>query len=980
MKLFQVVGFLLIAVLLAGGASAQLSQGGTPMSFDKSLSAGLKSSIPTEIMGSIDVEAYLAEDAIEAEDPDIPFRFGAPFDVNYSLDNSGVWEDLPDGGRLWRLRIEAPGAYTINMIYDDYELPEGATLYVYNEERDFIIGAFTSINNKDHGMFASQPVKGDVSIVEYYEPADVRGRGKLTIGRIVHGYKDIFSLFAEKGFGSSGSCNNNVNCPEGDDWRDEIRGIAMVLLGNGTRWCSGSMINNVRQDNSQYFLTANHCDNGTENWIIMFNYQSPGCSNVNGPTNQTVQGTTVRANLSASDFMLVELTEAIPESYGIYYNGWSSINIASQYSVGIHHPSGDIKKISFDDDSLTSTEYLQNSDGTTHWRVIAWDDGTTEGGSSGSPIFDPNHRIVGQLHGGYASCTSITSDWYGKVSYSWLGGGSSSNQLKYWLDPDNSGVTTLDGWDPYGGTTITHDSPLEDTRDTVNDYTVTAKITSAVAALDPLSLRLYYSTGVIWYFETLTATGGTDEFSADIPAQPHSTTVGYYLTAADTEGNVDTTATYSFYIEPSPSISITPLSISETVQLGDTGTADIIIESVGTGDLSYDIGVIPDLNKFLRFNELHEQGETEPASRFYSDRVFDYIDSKGSTEHPAGYPVNKDAGGPNGMGYFWMDSDEGGGPAFNWTDISATGIDVTAGLDDDNFIGPYPIGFSFPFHGDFYTEFYIGSNGIIGFDTAQMKSRSKMPIPTASTPNNIIAWFWDDLNITDADNTGGAVYYESDGSSLTIQFVDYPEYRADPGDVVNAEVILNDDGSITFQYLSFGGDIDLDNCTIGIEDSTGTDGLEVAYLTPYLKDNLAIQFFMPYQWLELDSYSGLLAPGDADTITATFLTEELEEGIQTASVIITSNDLDPGKSPATIPVTMDVTGGPQYLCGDANSDLSVNVADAVYIINFVFKEGPAPDPLEAGDTNCDLATNIGDAVYLISYVFNEGAEPCAECP
>jgi len=100
---------------------------------------------------------------------------------------------------------------------------------------------------------------------------------------------------------------------------------------------------------------------------------------------------------------------------------------------------------------LSTTTYSENSvpgDGT-HWRITSWSDGTTtEGGSSGSPIFDPTGHIVGQLHGGYAACGNTSSDWYGKLGVSWNGGGSSSNRLKDWLDPSNSGVTVLEGYDP----------------------------------------------------------------------------------------------------------------------------------------------------------------------------------------------------------------------------------------------------------------------------------------------------------------------------------------------------------------------------------------------------------------------------------------------------------------------------------------------------------------------------------------------------
>ena len=131
----------------------------------------------------------------------------------------------------------------------------------------------------------------------------------------------------------------------------------------------------------------------------MFNYESPNCANNDGPTWMTVQGSIKRANNAFSDFALLELLETPPDSYSVYYSGWSAINEAAQSSVGIHHPSGDIKKISFDYDALLSANYGTSGE-PSHWRVIQWDDGTTEPGSSGSPLFDSlTHRIVGQLHG-----------------------------------------------------------------------------------------------------------------------------------------------------------------------------------------------------------------------------------------------------------------------------------------------------------------------------------------------------------------------------------------------------------------------------------------------------------------------------------------------------------------------------------------------------------------------------------------------------
>ncbi len=437
-------------LLTAGAVHAQISEGGVPPSF----TTALRADIGTITTRSIDVPALMAQDT-SAQSKDEPLRFGYPFDVDYDLNNSGTWDTLPDGGRLWRLEIQCPGAYSINLVYRAFWLPPGAKLYIYSADHSYVIGAFTERNNKDYGKFATAPVPGDACVLEYYEPASASSPGIIDIQRIVHAYRNLFDRSFVKDaldFGSSGSCNNNVNCPEGADWQDDKRAVAMILTSGGFRLCTGSLVNNVREDLTNYFLTANHCLGGEATWVFMFNYESPTCSNINGPTYMTVSGSTLRANNAYSDFALLELSETPPDSYYVYYAGWSAVDVAAQSEVCIHHPSGDIKKITFDYDPVVSSNYGGSSGGS-HWRVIQWDDGTTEPGSSGSPLFDSlTHRIIGQLHGGTASCASLTSDYFGKFAKSWNYGSTAATRLKDWLDPDNTGTLELDGIDPQGVT------------------------------------------------------------------------------------------------------------------------------------------------------------------------------------------------------------------------------------------------------------------------------------------------------------------------------------------------------------------------------------------------------------------------------------------------------------------------------------------------------------------------------------------------
>ena len=409
---------------------AQVSTPSTPKSFY------IDENIPlsTVTLPSFDVDQFLIEDDNEMRSVDTkPYRFANPISVNLNMNNAGIWTELEDGSMVWMLEIESVGAFSLNIIYDIFDIPDGAEFFVYSDDMEMVLGAFTSFNHKPHGGFSTAPVKGDKIILEYNQPSNASFDGNISISTIAHDYRNVF-FNEERGYGDSGSCNNNVACSVGDDWQDEIRSVAMILTSGGSRLCTGSLINNATQDLSPYFLTANHCLGGNNSWIFMFNYESPQCSNQNGPTNMTVSGSSLLASSSTSDVALLLLNETPPQDYNVHYAGWDVSGSTPSIPVGIHHPSGDIKKISFDYDNASNSG--------NYWDVDSWDDGTTEPGSSGSPLFDgQTHRIIGQLYGGVASCTNFGYDTYGKTSVSWNLG------LSDYLDPNNTGLSYIDGID-----------------------------------------------------------------------------------------------------------------------------------------------------------------------------------------------------------------------------------------------------------------------------------------------------------------------------------------------------------------------------------------------------------------------------------------------------------------------------------------------------------------------------------------------------
>jgi lysyl endopeptidase len=390
-------------------ASAQISFGGRPWALH-----GEKMGLPTPPvfqLPALDVEALLIEDEQRAADGNKRQRFGINHVTDLSLDNSGSWSTLLNGDRVWRLDIQLEGAMSVNFEFSDYVVPEGAMVYVYTP-RGERLGGFNAESNPGRTELGVGLLPGDRITIEYNEPAAVAGQGRLRIGRVTQGYRDSFGL--KKGFGESLACNNNVICPEGEPWGTQIRSVARIVV-NGGDWCTGSLINNCANDGTPFFLTADHCLGGNVGtWVFAFNWESSSCAtNVNTPMNQTVSGAQLLASNPGSDMALLQLNSAPPASYEVYYSGWDASGAIPATQVGIHHPSGDQKKISFNTNASSVVPY----GGASCWLVETWEDGTTEGGSSGSGLWDQNGRIVGQLFGGTFGCNC--TDYYGQFSVSY---------------------------------------------------------------------------------------------------------------------------------------------------------------------------------------------------------------------------------------------------------------------------------------------------------------------------------------------------------------------------------------------------------------------------------------------------------------------------------------------------------------------------------------------------------------------------------
>ena len=406
---------------------------------------------PEIILPGFDINRLLEEDeAVKGKD--VPYRFGKGFDVNYSLAD-GKWTKV-DSGRVWLMKVTSPGAYSINFIFNELYLPDGAELYIYNADGSMVYGPVTSKQNLERRLFLTDIIKGESAILYLYMPEDKGVNTKLVISRIVHGYKDLYAGLFEstKGLGDSGDCEEDVACYP--DWSNESNAVALVFLANGDSICTGSLLNNTAQDFRAYFLTAFHCidvnlngsisateKSNAENWMFKFHYKKTSCDGSEIASTTTYNHDNFRAAWNTTDFALVELANSPLYNTCLSFLGWDKTGSTPTEGTGIHHPMGDVMKISFDNNQLFETTIWQNS-GSNHWRVI-WDIGATEPGSSGSPLFDQNKRVIGQLSGGPSECDgSDMRDWYGCLYRSWTGGGHDTTRLSSWLDPIG-GYTTL---------------------------------------------------------------------------------------------------------------------------------------------------------------------------------------------------------------------------------------------------------------------------------------------------------------------------------------------------------------------------------------------------------------------------------------------------------------------------------------------------------------------------------------------------------
>jgi hypothetical protein len=442
----------LLFLLIAG--TPVLARNGVPPLSRRGLGKPL-GQVRQHALPATDAQLRLQEDK---RLPSTPLRFAIAQAVQITPDTHGTWENVPEG-RLWRLRFHSAGATDLNFAFTTFWLPDGATLHINSLKEDYFQGPYTSKDNKPNGQLWTPVIPGGSAWIELFVPADATAQPRLVLTQVNTGYRDFFNRQKDAlSLDLAGACENDVVCPQGAQWTNEIRSVARYTIG-GVDKCSGTLISDAAGDLRNFFLSANHCrvDPGNAASVVVYwNYQSPVCGQHGGGSlAQNQSGAIFRAAQLDTDFLLLELDEAPDPAFQVYYSGWDRSGTIAKGVVGIHHPNLREKAISFcytplvSDTNCITPDTAPNTAPNTHWDVV-WSSGVTEPGSSGSGIWDTNtHRLIGALSGGFSSCARPQDpDCYGKFAMSWGFGTNSASRLRDWLDPSNTSVLSVPGVDP----------------------------------------------------------------------------------------------------------------------------------------------------------------------------------------------------------------------------------------------------------------------------------------------------------------------------------------------------------------------------------------------------------------------------------------------------------------------------------------------------------------------------------------------------
>lgn len=468
----------LVALTFCNMLNAQPGQNWTPLSFDTSLRTINNSPLTEQaFIHLIPIPAppqAIIDTMIENWENDISNSFAIAMDTILDFISLSTKDSLHHG-ILHRLRIHSAGALSMNLVLDSFLIPTGALLWVYNPSHDMVLGAYTFNNNDtDARYFVIEQLDGDLIVMEYFEPYLADYYGILRIGSISY---DVIGITVENTdkFGQSAWCHIDVNCTEGVDWTAQKRAVVKLQYRGARDWsyCTGVLLNNEAENGKPYILSARHCfcnEERARTIIAYFNYEKEDCHiNVRPKNYSSISGAKILVANGTLDYVLLELNQNPRNFSNVYYSGWDRNLDHDSGGALIHHPQGDLKKISiYDHEPQSEAATCDNSSGTfcnfsldhsikSNFYRIEYSKGISEQGSSGAPLFNSNGRVIGTNRGQDCiprGCGDIElRGTIGKFGIQWNNYDNPYGSLQTYLSP-TYGYMTINGKDgcPYNVT------------------------------------------------------------------------------------------------------------------------------------------------------------------------------------------------------------------------------------------------------------------------------------------------------------------------------------------------------------------------------------------------------------------------------------------------------------------------------------------------------------------------------------------------
>lgn len=469
-------GALVVLLLLTGSfsVSGQMQFPGTPMG----INSQMKAAEAMYVLAPPDPFEIEAEMELNRVSHSKPLRFALERPVHLSPESHGSWSSA-GGTRVWRIHVVSPGAKSLGLVFGRYDLLPGVKVFVYDPGQRNVKGAFTSENNKDSGILPVGHLAGEELVIEMQVPEHMSSYGELELESVSHaflntGFKSTAADCPAGEFGCSQACEIDVNCVEGDHWWPVKSSV--VRIYTTTLYCTGALVNNTSYDGTPYVITAEHCLNQqyyATRSVFQFNYESASCFGEDGPLDMSISGADLKVYGDSVDFSLVELSALPPASFGVYYAGWDRTDEQFNGTTTLHHPFGDVKKVSTDVDAPSTPAQpgdvpysgLEDYHYFSYWWIRQWDVGSTEGGSSGGPLFNQDRKLIGTLSGGNAACGDSIGydaeadrviynpapnydDYFTRFGMAWDYEESKGNALRPWLDPVGNNPYTLGGYNP----------------------------------------------------------------------------------------------------------------------------------------------------------------------------------------------------------------------------------------------------------------------------------------------------------------------------------------------------------------------------------------------------------------------------------------------------------------------------------------------------------------------------------------------------